>query len=96
MRRQQLILLKAYMSQQNRAIDIQRIVGVTDARHLDRRIMDMVIVKNRCTKIEALTLCAMDYLDMAMKLKAELEATKEELEEAGIELAERKAAHGEN
>ena len=44
--------------------------------------MDMVIVKNRCTKIEALTLCAMDYLDMAMKLKAEL--------------AELKAKHGEN
>ncbi len=66
------------------------------AQTLDRRVMDMVIVKNRCTKIEALTLCAMDYLDMAMKLKAELEDTKAELEEAKIELEERKAAHGEN
>lgn len=66
------------------------------AQTLDRRVMDMVIVKNRCTKIEALTLCAMDYLDMAMKLKAELEDTKAELEETKIELEERKAAHGEN
>ena len=47
---------------------------------LDRRITEMVLVKNRCTKIEALTLCAMDYLDMALKLKAELEAVKDELE----------------
>ncbi len=46
------------------------------AKLLDRRVMDMVIVKNRCTKIEALTLCAMDYLDMAMKLKAELAELK--------------------
>ena len=64
------------------------------AQILDRRVMDMVIVKNRCTKIEALTLCAMDYLDMALKLKAELEAVKDELEEVKIELEERKAAHG--
>ncbi len=63
---------------------------------LDRRVTDMVIVKKRCTKVEALALCAMDYLDMAMKLKAELEDAKEELEEVKIELAERKAAHGEN
>ncbi|MBE6622332.1 MAG: cell division protein ZapA [Ruminococcaceae bacterium] len=46
------------------------------AQILDRRVMDMVIVKNRCTKIEALTLCAMDYLDATVKLKAELEELK--------------------
>ena len=52
------------------------------AQTLDRRVMDMVIVKNRCTKMEALALCAMDYLDVATKLK--------------IELEELKAKHGEN
>lgn len=46
------------------------------AQILDRRVMDMVIVKNRCTKIEALTLCAMDYLDATVKMKAELEELK--------------------
>jgi len=46
------------------------------AQILDRRVMDMVIVKNRCTKIEALTLCAMDYLDATIKLQAELEELK--------------------
>ena len=46
------------------------------AQILDRRVMDMVIVKNRCTKIEALTLCAMDYLDATVKLQAELEELK--------------------
>ena len=44
---------------------------------LDRRVMDMVIVKNRCTKLEALTLCALDYLDATVKLQNELAELKE-------------------
>jgi cell division protein ZapA (FtsZ GTPase activity inhibitor) len=46
------------------------------AHILDRRVTDLVIVKKSCTKVEALALCALDYLDMAMKLKAELEDLK--------------------
>ncbi|MBE6637159.1 MAG: cell division protein ZapA [Ruminococcaceae bacterium] len=44
---------------------------------LDRQVTELAITKSRCSKTEALTLCALDYLDMALKLKAELEAVKE-------------------
>ena len=51
------------------------------AQILDRRVMDMVIVKNKCSKAEALMLCALDYLDSTVKLKAEVEDLKEKLHE---------------
>lgn len=46
---------------------------------LDRRVNDMVINKNKCSKMEAITLCALDYLDATIKLKAEVEDLKEQL-----------------
>ncbi len=46
---------------------------------LDRRINDMMINKNKCSKSEALMLCALDYLDATVKLKAEVEDLKEQL-----------------
>ena len=50
------------------------------AQLLHRRVTDMVLVKKSCTKIEALTLCALDYLDASLKMKAEVEALKTELD----------------
>ena len=47
------------------------------AQILDRRINDLMIHKNKCTKSEALLLCALDYLDATVKLKTELEERKE-------------------
>ena len=52
------------------------------AQLLHRRVTDMVLVKKNCTKVEALTLCAMDYLDASLKLKAELEELKARYGEA--------------
>lgn len=51
------------------------------AKVLDRRISEMVMVKNRCTKTEALMLCALDYLDATVKLKAEVRDLKEQLQQ---------------
>ncbi len=53
------------------------------ARILDRRISDLTINKNKCSKSEALMLCALDYLDSTVKLKAEVEDLKEKLHELG-------------
>ncbi len=46
---------------------------------LDRRINDLMINRNKCSKMEALMLCALDYLDATVKLKAEVEDLKEQL-----------------
>ena len=53
------------------------------AQILDRRINDLMINKNKCSKSEALMLCALDYLDSTVKLKAEVEDLKEKLHELG-------------
>ncbi len=45
-------------------------------RLLDRRIADMTINKGKCSKAEALAVCALDYLDSTLKLQAELDAAK--------------------
>lgn len=43
---------------------------------IDRRVMELTIVKNRCSKMDAMTLLALDYLDLALKEKAEIERLK--------------------
>lgn len=46
---------------------------------LDRQVTELAITKSRCSKVEALTLCALEYLDTVMKLRAESETKKESL-----------------
>ncbi len=48
---------------------------------LDRRVSELVINKGRCTKPEALMLCALDYLDTSVKLAEEVKMLKEEINE---------------
>ena len=50
------------------------------AKVLDKRISEMVMVKNRCTKTEALMLCALDYLDSTVKLQAQVRELQEKLD----------------
>ncbi|MBQ7125123.1 MAG: cell division protein ZapA [Clostridia bacterium] len=51
------------------------------ARLLDRRVNDMMLNKNKCSKMDALILLSLDYLDSTIKLKAEVEELKEKLNE---------------
>lgn len=51
------------------------------AKLLDRRVNDMMLNKNKCSKIDALILCSLDYLDSTIKLKTEVEELKEKLNE---------------
>ncbi len=51
------------------------------AKIIDRRITETVIANKRCTKIDALTLCALDYLDSKVKLTEENEILKKKIAE---------------
>ncbi len=51
---------------------------------LDKRVNDLMINKYKCTKYEALILTALDYLDSAIKLKAEIAGLNEQINELKI------------
>ncbi len=51
---------------------------------LDKRVNDLMINKYKCTKHEALILAALDYLDSAIKLKAEIADLNEQINELKI------------
>ena len=48
-------------------------------RLIEKRVSDLVIQNQTCTKNEALLLCALDYLDERNKLAKENEELKEKL-----------------
>lgn len=48
---------------------------------IDRRVTDLVITHKNCTKLEALLLCSLDYLDERTKLALENENLKQKIAE---------------
>ncbi len=51
------------------------------AKVIDKRINDIVLKNKRCTRTDALLLCALDYLDSKVKMSEELIELKKKVAE---------------